>query len=366
MLEPTERLGAGEPGTPYDMEALRKHPFFDSINWDTLWSDPAPPMEAGLVRKVHPSEHGIDAGFAWDQLVGSSDSNDGNSPWEDESITGDDLMASRYPFAGAGDEVGPLDIVSPPERLAQHVAMIDETELRGRAALPIPVSTASKAQHPDPINISPPGGTIRGSIISTGSTTSSSEGSPVGRLNSSMDAMTLAAEQGRGRDRAQTPIQLTTEPDAKWAAFLLPGEKLVFHGPVELKSRTRRLTATLIPIPATQNRPKIRHLMLTTQRLVCAKVKHGRKISLKNEALLRPGVGIGCGAPGFAQGVGTEREKKERESKPVITSVLAKGQKTFIVMTVRCTSITLSASFVDKPCRSCRPASHSSMPLRLK
>ena len=111
MIDPNERLGAGEPGTPNDMDALRRHPFFESIDWETLWSDPAPPMEAGLVKKVHPlSENGIDAGFQWDQFVGSSNSSESNSPWEEDSEHDENLMANGYPFAGAGGEVGPLTL----------------------------------------------------------------------------------------------------------------------------------------------------------------------------------------------------------------------------------------------------------------
>ncbi|KAI0717178.1 kinase-like domain-containing protein, partial [Cerioporus squamosus] len=36
VREPDQRLGAGPPGSPYDMQALRSHPFFASINWRTL------------------------------------------------------------------------------------------------------------------------------------------------------------------------------------------------------------------------------------------------------------------------------------------------------------------------------------------
>ncbi|ETW80952.1 hypothetical protein HETIRDRAFT_319474, partial [Heterobasidion irregulare TC 32-1] len=40
------RLGAGPPGGDHDMAALRAHPFFASIHWQTLWTGPAPPLEA--------------------------------------------------------------------------------------------------------------------------------------------------------------------------------------------------------------------------------------------------------------------------------------------------------------------------------
>lgn len=53
------------------MAALRSHPFFASIVWEKLWSDPAPPLEPGLLRR---EDLGLerkweDVGAAWDALV---------------------------------------------------------------------------------------------------------------------------------------------------------------------------------------------------------------------------------------------------------------------------------------------------------
>lgn len=54
------------------MAALRSHPFFASINWETLWSEPAPPLEPGLVRRedLGSERKWEDVGAAWDALVG--------------------------------------------------------------------------------------------------------------------------------------------------------------------------------------------------------------------------------------------------------------------------------------------------------
>ncbi|EJD03171.1 kinase-like protein [Fomitiporia mediterranea MF3/22] len=320
VIDPTQRLGAGEPGTPYDIDALRRHPFFKDVNWDTLWSGPAPAMEAGLVKKKHPlSEQSYDVGVAWEQLVGNiGDVDEANLPWveDDSEFSSENGTVNGYPFAGGGGEIGPLDIVPPPTNPGQNSAPVDQAEQRGRIGLP------GSQQVSQPICI-PPRDVARSSIVSSGSGTSSSEGSPVGRLNASMGAISLSPEQDRGRDRATTPIQLTTTPDAHWDILLHEGEKLVFHGPIELKSRTRRLTATLLPIPVTQNRPKMRHLLLTTQRLLCVKVKHGRKVSVKLEALLRS---PSAGREG-------REERREKDTRPVITSVIAKGQRAFVVLT---------------------------------
>lgn len=44
-LDPSERLGAGPPGSHNDYEALKAHPFFKGINFKTL-SQTAPPIPA--------------------------------------------------------------------------------------------------------------------------------------------------------------------------------------------------------------------------------------------------------------------------------------------------------------------------------
>lgn len=44
-LDPSERLGAGPPGSANDYEALKAHPFFKGINFKTL-SQTAPPVPA--------------------------------------------------------------------------------------------------------------------------------------------------------------------------------------------------------------------------------------------------------------------------------------------------------------------------------
>ncbi|EIN11732.1 kinase-like protein [Punctularia strigosozonata HHB-11173 SS5] len=82
LKDPAARLGAGPPESENSMEALRSHPFFKEVNWKTLWTDPAPPLEAGLVKKALPSPGNgdfddleIDSGrwdVGWDDVPGLS------------------------------------------------------------------------------------------------------------------------------------------------------------------------------------------------------------------------------------------------------------------------------------------------------
>jgi 3-phosphoinositide dependent protein kinase-1 len=84
VKDPDERLGAGKPGSENDIQALRLHPFLSTIAWDTLWSDPVPPLEPGLVKRI--PEKGEtpkweDINTAWDELVVSED--DDEIEWAD-------------------------------------------------------------------------------------------------------------------------------------------------------------------------------------------------------------------------------------------------------------------------------------------
>ncbi|KAF8258081.1 hypothetical protein EI94DRAFT_1755892 [Lactarius quietus] len=59
------------------MDELRAHPFFAPIRWDTLWDDPAPPLETGLVRREPaPADEWDDVGATWDELVSLDESDD--------------------------------------------------------------------------------------------------------------------------------------------------------------------------------------------------------------------------------------------------------------------------------------------------
>jgi 3-phosphoinositide dependent protein kinase-1 len=108
LKDPAERLGAGQPGSANSMEALRSHPFFKEVNWKTLWTDPAPPLEAGLVKKALPSPGNgewddleIDSGrwdeLGWDDVPGLSrrGSEEGHGGGDEEEEEEEDGMEEQ-------------------------------------------------------------------------------------------------------------------------------------------------------------------------------------------------------------------------------------------------------------------------------
>ncbi|KAG8957049.1 pkb-activating kinase-like protein [Tulasnella sp. 419] len=84
VLDPVGRITIKE---------IKVHPFFATINWATLWTEPAPPLEHGMVRNPaldqppslqdHNHDDEYDVGAQWDALVGG-DMESGSDEDEDE------------------------------------------------------------------------------------------------------------------------------------------------------------------------------------------------------------------------------------------------------------------------------------------
>ncbi|KAH9938913.1 kinase-like protein [Amylocystis lapponica] len=356
VRDPALRLGAGPSGSDCDMQALRDHPFFDSIIWSTLWTDPVPSLEPGLVQKPHPLSHVADdmtnwedVGAAWDNLVG-----DGDDPDDDMSWTSDG-EGSQYIFGVgakpvnvyvAGEEVGPMGerrpyvfpaVVGPQaedEGFSEPPAASGQDAPQGTSAVrfaevaptgsavadegggaTLDVPSVVKAQ---PIDV-PHTGVV--DTCSTGSVTSSSDGSPVDRLEAAMETASL----NRGRNRAQTPIQGNGHAaDVEWSSLLFEGETVLFNTAVE-PSGTKRRASRLLAMAVTPKKVRTRELVLTSHRILCLKRKPGRPIEVRNEFLLRA----------------TEREKDGRR---VISGVEPKGEREFVIMTATKSHCFIAAS----------------------
>jgi 3-phosphoinositide dependent protein kinase-1 len=119
------------------MEALRSHPFFASIRWETLWDDPAPPLETGLVRRESaPVDEWDDVGAAWDELVSGPDGSEDEDE-DDASVEGSHPHGNAHAHSRSrapGDDgiewapdaqayVSPPAI--PPEEIGPHGEMPD-------------------------------------------------------------------------------------------------------------------------------------------------------------------------------------------------------------------------------------------------
>jgi 3-phosphoinositide dependent protein kinase-1 len=148
VRDPLERLGAGPPEDEHSMEALRGHSFFASIRWDTLWDDPAPPLETGLVRR-EPAlvDEWDDVGATWDELVSGPDGS-GDEDEDDESVEGYRHYGNAHAHARArvpgddGIEWAPdaQVFVSPPLIPPEEIGPHGEIPDYARVSLPLAVA----------------------------------------------------------------------------------------------------------------------------------------------------------------------------------------------------------------------------------
>ncbi|KAG0704689.1 kinase-like protein [Suillus ampliporus] len=364
VRDPTQRLGAGGPGSTHSYAALRAHPFFASVSWDTLWTDPAPLLEAGLVKKELPIADDVeggrwdDVGEMWDRLVGGnvdagwSASGDGREAsgdgmgWvEDGEGTKLDSFKTRH-AGGRYSEEGPMGEV--PDYLeTQTVVGEHDSGLPEVQTPPLPPLAETEPQLPS--EVSPVPAVIVPAAISlqipgpngTGSGSSSSDGSPVGRVTADLSVKMrigsdveakLKPSLSRGRNRAQTPVQGNGPcSNADWSCLLLPSESVLFHTRVEARSPKRRGSRLRLPISTSLTKTKTRQLVLTTMRLLCVKQKEGGQLSLKSE------VGLGAGDKGKEREKPREGKEKERDAakdgKDVIECAEPKGEREFVILT---------------------------------
>jgi len=336
------------------MQALREHPFFASINWGTLWIEPVPPLEPGLIKKdPPPAANGSrwdDVGASWDALVGDSDPEDsiswasdtegqeffapqeakapnGYAYYEDVGPVGE-LRPYAFPPAdgrsidnanpaslssapGTGKDEGPsVRFADIPKAGSVHAAGDSRTAAANGVGPSHDVPSVVKAH---PIDVPAPKGAVVDSY-STGSATSSSDGSPIEQLGAALEAAGI----DRGRNRAQTPIQGNRAPppavDSEWTSLLLPHESVLFNTTVEA-SAPRRRGSRLLAMAVTPRRLKTRELILTTHRLLCLKRKIGRAVQVRTELFMTPS------------------SEKEKDGRHIISGIEPKGEREFVVMT---------------------------------
>lgn len=252
VLDPSARLGAGEPGSENDIEALHAHSFFKGINWDTLWVDEVPPIKSGLYQRISRGTDWDNGGVSWDDLV-----NDNNRYLDDE-LSDDEReqvgYATKFESPYTFEEPGPstfsnyswntADQVDVPPDLFIKAGQISDEPIEHNGDLAVSKSAPAnpefnvdsytlrevpigKDDSQEKLDVTTPviimnsdsrpmdvpriqqeENNIRASV-STGSSTSSSEGgSSVDKVSATLQSITLQSDNDRrGRERIQTPIQ---------------------------------------------------------------------------------------------------------------------------------------------------------------
>ncbi|KAF9451291.1 kinase-like protein [Macrolepiota fuliginosa MF-IS2] len=339
VREPTERLGVGSPGSENDIKALKSHPFFKSINWDKLWTDPVPPLEAGLFKKEHPlppSNDQIwdDVEAAWDDIMAEDEMSwasdaegpdylihtNGHLPTANQIIQQDQLLGIKD-----GELLGPTDV--PPSLQARRGtnSTIQGVEEIKRQL----VKEQTGKESPSAVEDSPTTGTSssegsRGIVAAATSPVSVTLSSPSQTTTHIPSQLQDPAEGGRGRNPALSPKQgHGPSPESDFAKRLkLPlGESVLFDSVVEERSMKRRASKLIPLVP--HSKAKTRQLVLTSKRLLCLKQKQRQKpqdISVKFELALKASEKL-------------KEKDKEKESRGIIATVQRKGEREFVVLT---------------------------------
>jgi 3-phosphoinositide dependent protein kinase-1 len=380
--DPHQRLGASR--TPSSPSPLRAHPFLASINWNTLWTDPAPPLEPGLVKKEPTGlldvdgedARWVDVGAKWDALVGTEDLDagetdgtmvrpsrgvavhEGHPPVDGEGIGwAEDAYGpefERYKLKDTStfkrasrisEEVGPMgelpDYTLTTANGSAHVESSPSTESANANEINGMAMVAKEAVRESPLNTTiPPTSTLSSAYITIptpstpqsanapGSGTSSSDGSLVDK--SSVMAVISVQELERGRNRALTPVQGNGRlREANFSSLLFLGEAILFSTRVEARSPKRRGSRLRLPISVSPIRPKTRQLLLTTHRLLCVKQREDGGVGLKSELSLRKGVNLSS----TTEKVKDKDKDKDKEAKSIVESAERKSEREFVVLT---------------------------------
>ncbi|KAG1742156.1 kinase-like domain-containing protein [Suillus lakei] len=223
IRDPAQRLGAGGPDSAHSYAALRAHPFYASVSWETLWTDPAPPLEAGLVKKELPVADEVeggqwdDVGEMWDRLVGGS-ADVGSGSGLGGEVSGDGMGWSEdsegtrlhsFKARHAGDmyaEEGPMGEM--PDYLLWRSRTSEGRGMPGLEEDLEETQTVIGEQDTELPEVS--------GVNGIGSGSSSSDGSPVDRVAADLDdkmqigsdtEAKLRPSLSRGRNRVQTPVQ---------------------------------------------------------------------------------------------------------------------------------------------------------------
>ena len=369
VKSPTERLGAGEPGASNDIKGLKAHPFFASIEWPTLWTVTAPALESGLVKKEpKPANNNWnDVGYNWDHVVSFPRSHD-EIPWAGEED--EDELDQTTEHGDNSSSSAALEEETEEEDSSNGSGDSEEkreTETVHHLGQEPTVPIIAPASNPIAVPVPP----VQQDVFATGSTTSSSEGSPIEKLGAALEAAL-----NRGRNRIQTPIQGNGLVDPNWSVFaiasfshmahrnsprssiLAPGEEIRFQSLVSTSSLRRRPSKLLSM--TTKKKTKSRALVLTSNRLICVKIeKGGRVLAIRGEWVI-PETGKerpGCEKPRPGGGRGGGRKRKDSVNQTVI-SVDPKGDNELVVLTVRL-ALSLAQTAIHRVLSRRRRHSHS-------
>ncbi|KAL1756385.1 kinase-like domain-containing protein [Schizophyllum commune] len=334
VLDPTARLGAGTPGTQNDAAALKAHPFFSAIKWDTLWSDPAPPHEAGLLKKetaTNGANHATrDVGALWDELVGGDE-----IEWAPDA-EGDEARMQVQHFRQHGakqpDAGDPLDSAptTPPPASPPSVAPSGERPSLSRK------DTAASSQSTQNSTSDSSMEQLDERLAELALRNLSNSHKSLPHSSPSLNSQ-KTLEYERGRNRALTPVQGNTpvsEADLPSIIHMETSEHIVYKSTVEARSLRRRASRLLPVSVQAVKKPKLRQLVLTDKRLVLLKTKKiGGPATVKAQYAVRPANASRSSERKDEKDGKEGKDSKDSKELTRITSSDLKGDRGFVFLT---------------------------------
>ncbi|KAF9008000.1 kinase-like domain-containing protein [Cyathus striatus] len=293
--------------------ALCSHPFFE---------DPVPPLAAGLLKIEHPLKDMMGIGKASYQLGtifqrrqqtmilnGLSDPRKNVQSLQEQYISksvatveahnGNGYMSSRR------DTGSTIHGVERPFKPQQTRRTLSES----------PFSASPSSSSAEEVN-------LQSKMKSISLQDPDGSQLPSVDLTNHCDRPTSDSERGRKQDL--TPVQGNWPHSYVDLATLIKlplDEPVIFNTAIDARLLRRR-ASRLIPLPVPSSKAKSRQLVLTPKRLLCLKQQKGGDISIKSELSFRASEKL-------------KEKDKERESRAIVSSVERKGDREFVVLTVR-------------------------------
>ncbi|KAG6852765.1 hypothetical protein C0991_009262 [Blastosporella zonata] len=323
VAEPEERLGAGKEGMP----ALKQHPFFESVEWGSIWEESHPTLESGLKAPSEPLGDGLEDAELSRQLREErrmDEDEDDEMGWDREERIRAYLPGLRLSTNGNGgtngeageEEKGAVQFIpgSEGEYVFPRVEGVvegelpyDKVDLRVDAPTAIVEAALEQPVNVDLVEDTAPTATANASMLGLGIIPPVPVSTPLEIPSNDLD-LEIGTASPPGSVTPPTPLQ------REFLHLLQENETLLLCTPLVPESSAPgglvRLLPRLLSGSLRGKKPKLkeRALILTNRRVLC--VSTGKSVpTVKTEYVLMLGVAVsGKGGVVVVRGVETRGE----------------------------------------------------------
>ncbi|KAG6902951.1 hypothetical protein C0995_009343 [Termitomyces sp. Mi166 len=281
LVEPADRLGAGNTAD------LKKHPFFNDIDWDKIWEEPHPPLESGLKQPIEPvspifSDADLSAQLREERM---QDEDDDEIAWAKDARIAAYLPGLRHMNGNAVPLVQPVGDYKFPRVQANE----DDIPYDPIEALDLAVrsqeNVAAELALEQPVNVD---------VVESGNAT------PVHPVPVSVPLEVSTSSEASSQpdmSTTSTPTDISSAHPS-FADLLQPKEMLILCTPLVPESSTPgglvRLLPRLLSGSLRGKKPKLKErvLLLTDRRVLCVSTGSKTVPTLKADYALTKNGGV--------------------------------------------------------------------------